>query len=76
MSWAINSIKKTSLPMNYLCMGSMDNLVWWDEETAVAYYMENSHTARIMLIVSYAIFELGQIVSVKIITCIIEMMYC
>jgi hypothetical protein len=43
--------------MNYLHMGSMDHLVRWDEETVVAYCMENSHTTRIMLIISYAITQ-------------------
>jgi hypothetical protein len=41
--------------MNYQCAGSMDRLVRWDNEMAVVYCMENSHTARIMLIISYAI---------------------
>jgi hypothetical protein len=33
----------------------MDHLVRWDEKTVVAYRMENSHTTRIMLIISYAV---------------------
>jgi hypothetical protein len=33
----------------------MDHLVWRDEEMVVAYGMENSHTVRITLIVSYVV---------------------
>jgi hypothetical protein len=36
-------------------MALMDHPVWWDEETAAAYRMENSHTTRITLIISYAV---------------------
>jgi hypothetical protein len=36
-------------------MGSMDHPVWWDEEMAATYHMENRHTARITLIISYAV---------------------
>jgi hypothetical protein len=36
-------------------MGSMHHLVQWDEEMVAAYRMENSHTARIMLIISYVV---------------------
>jgi hypothetical protein len=47
--------KKTSLPVNYRCVGSMDHPVRWDEKMAAVYHMENSHTERIMLIISYAV---------------------
>jgi hypothetical protein len=33
----------------------MDHPVQWDKETVVAYCMENSHTRRIMLIISFAV---------------------
>jgi hypothetical protein len=36
-------------------MGLMDHLVHWDEEIVVTYHMETSHTARIMLIISYSV---------------------
>jgi hypothetical protein len=36
-------------------VGSMVHLVRWDEETAAVYHMKNSHTTRIMLIVSNAV---------------------
>jgi hypothetical protein len=37
------------------CVGQMDHLVWWDEETVVTYHTENSHAIRITLIVSYVV---------------------
>jgi hypothetical protein len=43
--------------MNYWCVGSMDHPVWWDVETVVMYHMENRHTTRIMLIISYAVMQ-------------------
>jgi hypothetical protein len=33
----------------------MYHLVWWDEEMTMAYHMENSHTARITLVISYVV---------------------
>jgi hypothetical protein len=33
----------------------MDHPVWWDEEMAMTYRMENRHAARIMVIISYAV---------------------
>jgi hypothetical protein len=47
--------KKANLPVNYRGMRLMDHPVWWDKETVVAYHMETSHTARIMLIISYLV---------------------
>jgi hypothetical protein len=41
--------------MNCQGMGSMDHPMLWDEEIVAAYHMENSGTARITLIVSYAV---------------------
>jgi hypothetical protein len=36
-------------------MRSMDHSVRWDKETVAAYRMENSHTKRIILIISFAV---------------------
>jgi hypothetical protein len=46
---------KDKFTCELLVCGSMDHSVWQDKETAVAYRMENSHTPRITLIISYAV---------------------
>jgi hypothetical protein len=43
------------LPVNYRGVGSMNHLVRWDEEMVAVYHMENNHTARITLIISYSV---------------------
>jgi hypothetical protein len=45
----------TSLPVNCQGVGSMEHPVRWDEETVAAYHMDNGHTARITLIVCFAV---------------------
>jgi hypothetical protein len=52
--------------MNCQHVGSMDHLVWWDEETAMAYRMENSHAARIILIISYAVKQCLKLIKLHI----------
>jgi hypothetical protein len=41
--------------MNCRRVGSMDHMMWWDEEMAAVGHMENRHATRIMLFVSYAV---------------------
>jgi hypothetical protein len=41
--------------MNCQGVGSMDHSVWWDDEMVMAYRMENNHTTRIVLIISYVL---------------------
>jgi hypothetical protein len=68
-------MQKTSLPVNYRRVGSMDQSVWWDEEMAAGIVC---CIALLQEVVSYTVkqycLELKN-AYFKIVTCIIEMMY-
>jgi hypothetical protein len=55
----------------------MNHPVWWDEETAVA--VDHTSAPLIQEVVRYAVkqyfYKIGKITYLKIVTCIIEMMY-
>jgi hypothetical protein len=61
-------------------VGSIDRLVWWDEETMAVVVHRTECTLATRSHYRYAVkqyfYKIRKIAYLKIFTCIIEMMYC